>query len=131
MVNITLDLKNGDAYFGRAEIRGKKIIVKKGSKCRSFTESFAKEVESRSRIKNIHKKGINKTDRSLIQDETFDSVTPAAEIVSGTSVNGWKMWKNKDGEAIDIYIVTIRRVNQELIMTQNNKGISCVTTCHE
>lgn len=58
--------KNGDAYFGRAEIRGKKIIVKKGSKCRSFTESFAKEVESRSRIKNIHKKGINKTDRSLI-----------------------------------------------------------------
>lgn len=46
--------KKGNAYFGRAEIRGKQIIVKKGSKCRSFTESFAKEATGQ--VDEIHKK---------------------------------------------------------------------------
>jgi len=37
----------------------------------------------------------------LESDKTFSSPSTAAEFCTGSSNNGWKMWKNKDGETLD------------------------------
>ncbi len=37
----------------------------------------------------------------LESDKTFSSPSTAADFCTGSSNNGWKMWKNKDGETLD------------------------------
>jgi len=69
------------------------FIVEKGSICAPTKASWIPEVRKTAVIKN----------NILQEDVECNSPSTAGWVPMGASNNGWAIWKNKDGEAIDIY----------------------------
>lgn len=79
-------------------VEDKKYIVEKGSKCSAYAKRGMPEARKAAKIVN----------RILQEDVICNSPTTAGWVVLGNHNNGWKIWKNKDNEPIDIY-----RINNE------------------
>lgn len=75
------------------EVKGKKFIVKKGSKCLPCDKDWMPDVRKNAVIK----------DGVLQKDIECGSPSYAGWVVLGHSNNGWKTWRNSAGELIDIY----------------------------
>lgn len=91
----TLDRNVKD--FGKVkatlEVEDGVLTVKSGAKCAPISnDNSPKDVLKADIIDNILQEG-----------QIFTSPSSAAFLVVGNNVNGWKHWKNKDGEPIDIY----------------------------
>ncbi len=86
--------------FGKVEATMKvedgTFIVLKGSICAPVTDS------QNHRTPEIRKNAPIK-DNVLLDDVTCNSRSTAGWIVVGASNNGWKVWKDKHGNSIDIY----------------------------
>lgn len=74
-------------------VEGRKFIVKKGSKCLPCEKDWMPEARKTAVIK----------DGILQKDIACNSPSNAGWIVLGHANNGWKIWKNSEGELIDIY----------------------------
>lgn len=97
-------IPNGE-YLLKEKIRGfgtvtatmvaenKKFIVKKGSRCLPCDKDWMPEARKNAIIK----------DGLLEKDVECSSPSTAGWVVLGHSNNGWKIWKNINGESIDIY----------------------------
>lgn len=70
-----------------------KIVVAKGSMCAPTKDGWIPEARKNAKIK----------DNILTEDVETTSPSTAGWIVLGHSNNGWTTWKDKDGNAIDIY----------------------------
>lgn len=69
------------------------FIVEKGSMCAPASDGWMPEARKNAKIKkNI-----------LQEDVSCNSPSIAAWVVIGRRTNGWKLWKNEDGDPIDIY----------------------------
>ena len=69
------------------------FIVKKGSVCIPPKEGWTPAALKTAPIKN-----------NILQDDvSTNSPSTAGWIVLGHANNGWIMWKDKDGNSIDIY----------------------------
>jgi hypothetical protein len=71
----------------------KKFIVKKGSRCLPCDKDWMPEARKNAIIK----------DGFLEEDVECTSPSTAGWVVLGHSNNGWRIWKNINGESIDIY----------------------------
>ena len=69
------------------------FIVKKGSVCAPARDEFGPTALNNAQIKN----------NILQEDISTSSPSTAGWIVSGYKVNGWILWKDKNGNPIDIY----------------------------
>jgi len=81
-----------------------KLILKAGSEIVDRDNSTVKgysDTKKKAKIKND----------VLIEDLECDSLSMAAVIVSGTHVDGWKVWKDSNGNSLDYYRKNI--VNEE------------------
>ena len=74
-------------------VDGKKFIVKKGSNCLPCDQDWIPEARKNAEIK----------DGILQKDVECRSSSSAGWVVLGHANNGWKTWKNSDGDPIDIY----------------------------
>ena len=69
------------------------FIVEKGSICAPASDGWMPEARKTAKIKkNI-----------LQEDVVCNSPTVAAWVVIGRRANGWKNWKDEDGDTIDVY----------------------------
>ncbi len=69
------------------------FIVEKGSVCAPVKDGWMPEVRKNAVIK----------DNILQEDVECNSPSTAGWIVMGNSNNGWIIWKDEEGQAIDIY----------------------------
>ena len=69
------------------------FTVLKGSDCAPTKESWIPESRKTAHIEN----------NKLMENIDCNSPSTAGWIVLGTANNGWFVWKNKEGEPIDIY----------------------------
>lgn len=78
------------------EIKDNMYVVKKGSK-------VSNEISNSFRSKDVVRKrreGLVNSDYLTIKDIVFNSPSIAGEFVLGTSCNGTKKWKNKEGKTL-------------------------------
>ncbi len=75
------------------DINEKSFIVKKGSRCLPCEQDWMPEARKNAIIK----------DGFLNEDIECRSPSTAGWVVLGHANNGWKIWKNNNGEPIDIY----------------------------
>lgn len=83
--------------FGKVEatmrVEDGLFIVEKGSTCAPVTADWAPEVRRTAVIKN-----------NILEEEVeCNSPSTAGWIAMGKATNGWEVWKNKNGQLIDIY----------------------------
>ena len=101
--NLTL-IPNGEYYIdqvvkgfgkvsGTMRVENGRFIVGKDSVCAPSQEEWNPEARRNAPISN----------NVLMEDVIAKSPTTAAWIVLGKRNNGWLMWKDKDGNLIDIY----------------------------
>ncbi len=69
------------------------FIVEKGGNCVPVKDGWMPEVRKNAVIK----------DDILQEDIECNSPSTAGWIAMGKSCNGWKIWKDEEGQAIDIY----------------------------
>lgn len=69
------------------------ITLKEGSICAPVKEHKYEKMRT----------GIDIKDNILQQDFVCSSVSIAGEIALGSSANGWTVWKNENGQPIDVY----------------------------
>lgn len=89
--------KDKEKYFGVLEVtEERKLLLKSGSKLAPLLESGSKTwIETR--------KNLILVDGKTTSDVLCTSVSEAANFVTGHRKNGWRAWKNQNGEYIDIY----------------------------
>lgn len=95
----TLEVKLRDfeqIVKGQAEVKSNKIIVKKGSIC--APSSHPPSISLRN---NLDKFVV--VNHVLINDVICTSPTSAAHILTGRTTSGWNVWRNGNGEKMDIY----------------------------
>ena len=86
-------------YVAKLQKIDGKLILKAGS---DIVDRDNTTVKGYSEAK---KKALIKDD-ILLEDLECDSLSMAAVIVSGTHVDGWKAWKDSNGNSIDFYRTT-------------------------
>ena len=69
------------------------FIVEKGSTCAPVTSDWAPEVRRNAVIK----------DHILLEDVECNSPSTAGWIAMGKASNGWEVWKNENGQPINIF----------------------------
>ena len=83
--------------FGKVEatmrVEDGMFIVEKGSKCAPTKDGWIPEVRKNA---IIH-------DNILLEDVECNSPSTAGWVVMGGSNNGWNIWKDEEGQPIDIY----------------------------
>ena len=86
----------GFSYEARMEVKNGSYILLKGSRIkRSGGASLRKKLQQ------IRNSPIYIKDYVVIQDIYFGSPSSAADIVTGSSTNGWIFWTTEDGMTID------------------------------
>ena len=83
--------------FGKVEatmrVQDGLFIVEKGSTCAPVTADWAPELRRNAVIKN-----------NVLQEEVeCNSPSTASWVAMGKATNGWEVWKNKNGQPINIY----------------------------
>lgn len=78
---------------GTMRVENNKFIVEKGSICAPVNGTWAPKARKVAVIKND----------ILQEDITCDSPSIAGYVIIGHAVNGWDVWKNEDGEKLEIY----------------------------
>lgn len=83
--------------FGKVEatmrVEGGLFIVEKGSTCAPVTSDWMPEVRRSAVIK----------DNVLQEDVECNSPSTASWVAMGGPYSGWTIWKNKEGQPLDIY----------------------------
>lgn len=93
------DVPDGIYYLNKKgkkasmRVEGKKFIVEKGSECFPCDNERMPEARKNAKIVND----------VLQEDVICASPSTAGWVVLGNFNNGWKKWKNKDKQPIDIY----------------------------
>ncbi len=72
------------------------IVLKKGSRISNLAASAGPGVRRLSTSLNV-------VNNILQEDTPFSSVSSAAAVVMGTNWNGWRVWKDENGDFIDKY----------------------------
>lgn len=88
--------RKGKEVCASMEVRGNQFILKEGSLLAPDDGDSTHEL--------YHRKREGKTDSSgkLLEDICLNSPSMAANVARMAESNGWKLWKTKDGEPIDI-----------------------------
>lgn len=96
-MNVFINRKDGKAEANGVFEDGK-IVVKKGSRIKldstSQFKGFSIALENRENKDIVDNKGIVK------KDVEFNSPSMAGAFILGSSVNGWTVWKTKDGKKL-------------------------------
>lgn len=83
---------------------GEGMVVLKGSKARvDISPSMAKMSSAKRRVALIAE-GIMQLEGGtyvFTQDVLFKSPSGASDVITGSSTNGWTMWKTRDGRTLD------------------------------
>ena len=83
--------------FGKVEatmrVEDGLFVVEKGSTCAPVTADWAPEVRRNALIKN----------NILQEDVGCNSPSTAGWVAMGKASNGWEVWKNNEGQPIDVY----------------------------
>lgn len=72
------------------------ITVKKGAKLGDVTTISSKALRKKREDLRIE-------NNTLMEDFECEAPSPAATIILGHNTNGWQVWKNVNGEVIDVY----------------------------
>ncbi|HZJ68733.1 MAG TPA: DUF4357 domain-containing protein, partial [Candidatus Eisenbacteria bacterium] len=103
------ELPDGEYFYTRkirgfGESKGTAIVedgvfkVLKGAVCAPTTQGFVPEIRKSAPIVN----------NILVDDVICNSPSAAGWVIAGRSNNGWREWKDKNGQPIDIYRKMIR-----------------------
>lgn len=87
------------ALYGQDE-----MVLLKGSELRKTTSKSGKPEKRKALLNSMLKEGIieDKGDRYvLLFNRAFSTPTSCAQIVTGSSTNGWTKWKNSEGQTPD------------------------------
>lgn len=84
--------------FGTADSEGEFVVLKG-----SIISPLVKDVVS-DKVKNRRKSVKISEDWVLLEDVDFSSPSGAGEFVTGTTCNGWRAWKNKDGVELRYFV---------------------------
>lgn len=87
------NVKGFGKVSGKMRVEDGAFTVLKGSVCAPSKEGWSPEARRMAVIR----------DNILLEDVVTNSPTTAAWIILGNRVNGWMVWKDKDGNLIDIY----------------------------
>lgn len=79
--------------YGKMRVENGVFTVLKGAVCRPTSGGWAPEARRLAVIK----------ENILLEDIATSSPSTAGWVIIGCSNNGWLMWKDKDGNPIDIY----------------------------
>lgn len=94
----TYTLEKNRKGFGlvkaKMRVEDGKFVLEKGSICAPLSKS-----SKPSRLRNQ----ASIKDNILLEDVVCSSPSTAADIALGTSNDGWKVWKDRDGDSIDLY----------------------------
>ena len=99
-MNLILKSQNG-THSANAELKNGKIVVMKGSKI-NLKDSFEKM--SRNAFYYRHNEEYVNEEGYLLENIVFDSVTTAAQFVTGRSVNGNIAWRVEDKMSLKEYL---------------------------
>ncbi|MGN1381495.1 MAG: DUF4357 domain-containing protein [Eubacterium sp.] len=86
----------GFSYEARMEVKNGSYILLKGSRIKR-----SGGVSLRKKLQQIRSSPMYIKDYVVIQDIYFGSPSSAADIVTGSSTNGWIFWTTEDGMTID------------------------------
>ena len=113
-MNLILKSQNG-THSANAELKNGKIVVMKGSKI-NLKDSFEKM--SRNAFYYRHNKEYVNEEGYLLENIVFDSVTTAAQFVTGRSVNGNIAWRVEDKMSLKDYLNTVSYTHLTLPTTE-------------
>lgn len=110
-------LPDGEYFFekrikGFGQTKGKAIkkdgvfTVLKGSICAPSSSAYATEARENRRNALIK-------DNVLQEDVVCDTPSGAGWLITGKSVNGWVLWKDKKGQYIDVYRKKVQENEEE------------------
>lgn len=86
----------GYSYEARMEVRNGNYILLKGSRIKGSGGASL-----RKKLQQIRNSPMYIKDYVVIQDIYLGSPSSAADIVTGSSTNGWMFWTTEDGMTID------------------------------
>lgn len=97
---VTLKSKK-QLHYAEAEFDGKSITVFKGAKI-NLIDAFPKMPKTIIDLR--HNNTIVNEDGELLSDVIFNSLTAAAQFVTGRSVNGYIAWRPNDKMSMKEYL---------------------------
>ncbi|MDY6100383.1 MAG: hypothetical protein SPI62_00665 [Candidatus Enteromonas sp.] len=93
-------------FSGVMESHNGKLVLKAGSKLAPLTSTRTSSWMSQ-------RKALGDGSVTLAHDVDCTSVSVAGYFVCGHEVNGWNVWKNGNGEAIDVYRQKAKKEGEE------------------
>ena len=97
MISLVLTSRNGK-YNAAAEYEENKIVVKAGS---IINQEFAEHIRGGKKAKGYRDNAefVDGTGK-VIKDCVFSSPSTAAQFVTGSSNNGYRVWKDRNGKTL-------------------------------